>query len=266
MQVTYALLASFYAYAFNEEDFKYEVSPHLAIAFGGGKIHNNTLRRLQKWSPNIYIHAVYGMTELSGAITLVYPIDKNYITHETYATSGKVVPGFSIKIVDIENGHNLGPREKGEIRVKSLSTTGGYYNQSSDDIYDDNGWLKTGDIGYYDEKYNLYIVDRIKEMFKYKSWHIVPSVLEAILEEHPAVKECVVFGINHDTDGELPTAAIVLKENYRNIKAEDIIKFVDERVDDRQKLRGGVIFVDHLPRTPSGKIVRRKARELFQTK
>lgn len=232
--------------------------------FGGGKIDYNVLRKIQKQLPNHYVELAYGMTELAGCITSLDPVlDKNLIIKETFATSGRVLPGVTLKVVDVDTGRKLGFYERGELLVKSSTVTRGYYNQSSDGIYDDDGWLKTGDIVYYDENYCFYIVDRIKEMFKYKSWHIVPAVLETVIQEHPAVRDCVVFGIPHETDGDLPTAVIILKDNYGNIKEEEIIKFVDERVDERQKLRGGIKFTDDLPRTPSGKIMRREVRKLF---
>lgn len=168
-----------------------------------------------------------------------------------------------LQIVDLKTGKTLGANQEGEIRVKISSVTNGYQNQTSDDILDADGWLKTGDVGYYDDNYCVYIIDRIKEMFKYQSWHIVPASIEAIIKEHPAVHESVVVGIPHGTDGDVPTAVIVLKKDMSNVTSKEIQKFVEEKVDDRQRLRGGVKFVASVPKTPTGKIIRRLVKDMI---
>ena len=97
-------------------------------------------------------------------------------------------------------------------------------------------------------------------MFKYQSWHIIPSSTEAVLLEHSVVKEAVVFGLPHDEDGEVPAACLVLKQGG-TIGEQEIDKFLRERVADRKRLRGGVTFVKTLPQTPTGKIERRQIRD-----
>lgn len=265
--MTYAFLATSYAYCFKEDHFKYDLLPELAIVISGGKVSYKLLKKLKGWLPNNYIESTYGMTELSGCTTIFHPVlDKNIVINSKWASSGKPIPGFTLRIADLDNGQSLGANKKGEIRIKSVACTSGYYGVPSADIYDENGWLKTGDIGYYDENYSFYVVDRIKEMFKYKSWHIVPAVLETIILEYPAVRECTVFGAPHETDGDLPTAAIILEENCNDVKEEDIIKFVNMQVSDKQKLRGGVKFVQEFPRTSSGKILKGEIRNLLISK
>lgn len=170
---------------------------------------------------------------------------------------------FIFEVVDLKTGKKVGANQEGELRIKFSSITKGYYNQASDDIFDEDGWLKTGDVGYYDDNYCVFIYDRIKEMFKYQSWHIIPASIEAILDEHPAVHESVVVGIPHETDGDLPTAVIVLQKDVPNVTQQEIEKFVEKNVDDRQRLRGGVKFVDSMPKTPTGKIIRRLVRQMI---
>lgn len=139
----------------------------------------------------------------------------------------------------------------------------GYYKMDSSDAWDSDGWLKTGDVAYFDENFCLYIVDRIKEMLKFQSWHVAPAVLENVLLQHPAIKLAVVLGIPNEDDGEHPMALVVLdEESVVKVTPEDIENYVAERVHDRQKLRGGVKIVDHLITTPTGKIKRHHLRNL----
>ena len=138
----------------------------------------------------------------------------------------------------------------------------GYYKQDSSSTWDSNGWLKTGDIVYYDEDRFFYIVDRIKEMLKYRSWHVAPAVLEMVIDQHPDVKSSIVIGVPHPEDGDHPCACVILNEDAE-VTAEEIIKFVEERVDDRQRLRGGVKFIKNVPTTPTGKVRRKDLRDMI---
>jgi 4-coumarate--CoA ligase len=136
----------------------------------------------------------------------------------------------------------------------------GYHNLDSSECFDRDGFLKSGDLGYYDEDKCLYVVGRVKEMFKYLSWHIVPSSIEGVIMEHPAVKEVVVVGVPREEEGHVPAACVVLNEGC-SARKEEIETFVAERVTDREQLRGGVVFAKELPRTPTGKVVRKEAQE-----
>lgn len=130
-------------------------------------------------------------------------------------------------------------------------------------MWDTNGWLKTGDIAYFDEDGYFYIVDRIKEMLKFQSFHVTPAAIEGILLGHPSIAGAVVIGIPHIEDGDHPAAAIVLKNPKDNITPAEIVKFVEERADDRQRLRGGVRIIPKLPITATGKIRRSDVKKLF---
>lgn len=156
----------------------------------------------------------------------------------------------------------LGPNQKGEIRINTPCVFQKYYRADCSDVFDKDGFVKTGDVGYYDEDGCVYVVDRIKEMFKYKSWHIVPSQIEKALNEHPAIKEAAVFGVPAGDDGDVPAACIVLNDGYK-ITKEELEKFVAKNVSDREKLRGGILFVSSLPKTPSGKFLRKDIKDSF---
>lgn len=133
----------------------------------------------------------------------------------------------------------------------------GYYKMDSSDAWDSDGFLKTGDIAYYDEDHFFFIVDRIKELLKYQKWHISPVKLEAILLTHPTVLACIVIGIPHQVDGDHPMGVVVLKESaVGTVKEEELQKFVDDQVGHHQKLRAGVKFIKKFPVTVTGKISR----------
>ena len=163
-------------------------------------------------------------------------------------------------MVDTDTEKTVGFNQPGELRVKSTFVMNGYYNKYCSDTFDEDGWLKTGDIVYYDEDFCFYVVDRIKEAFKYQGWFIAPTVLENELMNHPAVKIAVVVGIPKD-DGHHPMGLVVLKDGFR-VSEEEIEKFVEERVSERQRLRAGVKFIDSVPLTVTGKVMRRKLKQM----
>lgn len=138
----------------------------------------------------------------------------------------------------------------------------GYYKMDSSSAYDSEGFIKSGDIAYYDEEDCLFVVDRIKEMFKYKGWHILPAVLEGILLTHPAVKEAAVIGIPHELDGDHPMGIVALKKGYKDVTAEDIELYVRQRVSDNQRLRAGVKIVEKIARTATSKIRRNEMKRM----
>lgn len=158
----------------------------------------------------------------------------------------------------------LGINQHGELRIKTDAAMVGYYNMDSSVAWDEDGWLRTGDIAYYDKDFCFYIVDRIKEMLKYQSWHVVPALIENIIRTHPSVKECVVFGVPHEIDGDHPAALVVLKDEApAHTVPRDILEYANNRVDERHKLRGGLMCVKRLLYTPTGKLKRKDMRDLY---
>lgn len=139
----------------------------------------------------------------------------------------------------------------------------GYYGIDSSDCWDKDGYIRTGDMLYYDEDKYFYHVDRIKEMLKYKSWHVQPNVIENVILQHPAVLKAVVVGIPHPHDGDHPMALIIIKKGYENVTEDEVTIFANERLDDRQQLRGGLRIIKNLPLTPTGKIQRMQIRNLI---
>ncbi|XP_076264000.1 luciferin 4-monooxygenase-like isoform X1 [Rhynchophorus ferrugineus] len=266
-KVTYAFLAPFHAYqmiAVGRPD-NIDTSSLSVVITGGAIFYADKIFELRELLPGTFICQAFGLTEVGGvalAFNIVRTRDR-LLLYNNPSSCGRPMPGFLYKVVNLENERTCRANEKGELRIYSEFLLNGYYRQDSSEVFDGDGWLCTGDIVYYDEDACFYIVGRIKEMLKYQSWHVPPAVLEDVIQEHPAVKQVVVVGIPHQTDGEHPLALVVLKDQYKNTDpSRDIEHFVAKRVNDTHKLRGGVKFVESFPLTPSGKIKRAYMKEM----
>ena len=193
----------------------------------------------------------YGMTELSSLSHLSY---RNAEKHKPDST-GYCLPNTLCKIIDLESKNDLKPGEKGEVCVSGPQVMKGYLGQpeATAEIIDSESWLHTGDIGYADEDGALFIVDRLKELIKYKGRQVAPAELEAVLLSHPAIADAAVIPSPDEKAGEVPIAFVVLKQSAL---PEEIIDFVAERVAAHKKIRR-VEFVDEIPKSPAGKILRR---------
>lgn len=154
---------------------------------------------------------------------------------------------------------------RGEVLIKGPTAMMGYKDnpKATSESFTD-GWYRTGDIGILDKEGHLHIVDRIKELIKYNGFQISPSELESILMHHPSVKEaCVVGRWSEEISTELPTAFVTLAapaEGSAQLQQE-IAAFVAERVAGYKKLRGGIIFLDELPKSSNGKLLKRSLKE-----
>lgn len=154
-----------------------------------------------------------------------------------------------------------------ELWVKGPNVFLGYLNNPKADAesFSEDGYYKTGDVGYEDAAGHFFITDRVKELIKYNGFQVAPAELEAIALGHPGVADVAVTGIKSGQSGtELPRAYVVPAPGYTPGKAlaDEVINYVAEKVISYKKLRGGVHFVDVIPRNPSGKILRREFKKL----
>ena len=172
---------------------------------------------------------------------------------------GPPAPSTEAKVVDIADGSMLGPNQQGEICVRGPQVMKGYLGQpgATAAMIDADGWLHTGDLGYATEHGAFVVVDRLKEMIKYKGLQIAPAELEALLLGHPSVADAAVIPLADDEAGEVPKAFIVLKDDATPAQ---IMEYVAARVAPYKKLRC-VEVIDQIPKSPSGKILRRVLRE-----
>jgi long-chain acyl-CoA synthetase len=202
----------------------------------------------------------YGLTETS-PVTHANPMDAAVLE-----SIGQVVAGTEDKIVDLETGTKTLPDgEVGEICVRGPQVMRGYWNKPQDtaDVIRD-GWFYTGDVGRRDDKGYVFIVDRKKEFIKYKGFGVGPAEVEAVLCEHPAVADAGVIGKANEEAGEIPKAFVQLRPNAQ-ATAEELIAFVKERISDYKRVRE-IEFIDKVPRTASGKILRRELAERERAK
>ena len=196
----------------------------------------------------------YGMTELSPVTHATPPGD--FVP----GSVGVAIPNTETRIVDPATGEDLGLDEDGEVWVRGPQVMKGYLNneEATRATIDDEGWLHTGDIGHVNADGHLFVVDRLKELIKYKGFQVPPAELEALLLTHPAVADAAVIGVPDEEAGEIPAAFVVLKPGA-DATAPDIQGFVADRVASYKQIRR-LTFVDQIPKSPSGKILRRLLR------
>jgi acyl-CoA synthetase (AMP-forming)/AMP-acid ligase II len=193
----------------------------------------------------------YGLTETSPAAN-ANPLDSVKLE-----SCGPPVADTFEKIVSLDTGEELSAGEAGELVVKGPQVMKGYWKrpEETSECLSEDGWLRTGDIGHLDEDGYLYLLERKKEMIKYKGYQVAPAELEAVLFEHPAVLDAAVIPKPHLEGGEIPKAFIVLREGFQ-ASPEELMAFVAERVAPYKKIRE-VEYLTEIPKTASGKILRR---------
>jgi len=201
----------------------------------------------------------YGMTELS-------PV--SHLTPTGWFRPGSVgitAPNTQTLIVDSVTGADLDTGEEGEVWVRGPQVMKGYLNnsQATAATLDADGWLHTGDLGYIDADGHLYIVDRLKELIKYKGFQVPPAELEAVLLRHSDVADAAVIGLPDEEAGEVPVGYVVLRPGAA-ASAEDIMRFVAGEVANYKQIRR-LEVIDAIPKSAAGKILRRELRDSAST-
>jgi acyl-CoA synthetase (AMP-forming)/AMP-acid ligase II len=234
----------------------YDLS-HLKRVHSGGAPLAASVARDCAERLNVHLRYGYGQTEVS-------PLSHMSAEEDTEAGAGSVgycLPGTECKVMDYVSGRELGPHEQGELWTRGPQVMKGYLNEpaATAAAIDPDGWLHTGDIGYADEAGHFYIVDRLKELIKFKGLQVAPAELEALLLSHPAIADAAVIPFPDEEAGEIPKAFVVLKAEADD---EEILSFVAERVAPHKKIRR-LERIEQIPRSPAGKILRRElvARE-----
>ncbi|XP_076882097.1 4-coumarate--CoA ligase-like 1 [Bidens hawaiensis] len=205
--------------------------------------------------PQIEIQEAYGMTEHS-CITLTHG---HHIAKKR--SVGCILPNLEVKFIDPDTGCSLPASTHGEVCVRSQCVMKGYYKNEVEtaQTIDEHGWLHTGDIGYIDDEGDVFIVDRLKELIKYKGFQVAPAELEGILLGHPSVEDAAVVGLPDKEAGEIPGANVVMSKDAQESE-EDMMKYVADNVAHYKKVRV-LHFVDEIPKSPSGKIMRRLIKQ-----
>lgn len=203
----------------------------------------------------------YGMTETS-PVTHVVPIDRPELDRSSV---GILLANTEARLVDAESGEDLsvpgeGPSEPGELLIRGPQVMKGYLNRpdATAEMLDAEGWLRTGDVATVTADGVFRIVDRLKELIKYKGYQVAPAVLEAVLLEHPAIADAAVIGARDEDGQEVPKAFVVLQAGA-DLDAEAVMSHVAERVAPHEKVRQ-VEFIEQIPKSASGKILRKELR------
>ncbi|XP_011157991.1 probable 4-coumarate--CoA ligase 3 [Solenopsis invicta] len=235
---------------------------HMMISGAAPLAQTDVDRFYEKYNidPKVFkFHQGYGLTESSPVCFLEHG--------KKYSSIGQNVASCQVRLVDPTSQENVSiPGQTGELWVKGPHIMKGYLDDevSTKNTITEDGWLKTGDVAYFDEDFDFYITDRLKELIKVKGFQVPPAELEAVLRTHPDVEEAAVIGIPHERHGEVPKAFVVVSKGKK--PTEDEIKnFVKGKVSDYKQLKGGVTFVDDIPKNASGKIIRSKLKQGYKS-
>ncbi|KAF5203663.1 4-coumarate--CoA ligase [Thalictrum thalictroides] len=222
-----------------------------------GKELEDTLRAKL---PNAKLGQGYGMTEAGPVLSMCLAFAKEPYEIKS-GSCGTVVRNAEMKIVDPETGASLPRNQSGEICIRGSQIMKGYLNdpEATANTIDIDGWLHTGDVGYIDDDDELFIVDRLKELIKYKGFQVAPAELEALLINHPNISDAAVVPMKDDAAGEVPVAFVV-KSNGAKISEEDIKQYISKQVVFYKRI-SKVFFQETIPKAPSGKILRKELRK-----
>lgn len=206
------------------------------------------------------VKQAYGMTETSPLVL------HDRLKIGDPQSAGILVPNIVVRLIDPATGDDCNPGDRGEMIVKGPNVMIGYLNneKATNDTIDKDGWLHTGDIALWKEE-QFFIVDRIKELIKFKGFQVAPAELENHLLAYPGILDAAVIGIPDEEAGELPRGYVVAKSGVQ-LNVEDIVKFVNSRVGATKRIRGGVVIVDNIPKNASGKILRREIKRIYGIK
>lgn len=233
---------------------KYDLGSLRLLGSGGAPLGKEVSESFTARFPGIEVIQGYGLTETGGAATRMVEPEET----ERYGSVGKLSENLEAKIVDPTSGEALPPNQQGELWLRGPTIMRGYVGdgEATAGTLDQDGWLKTGDLCYFDSDGFLYIVDRLKELIKYKAYQVPPAELEHLLQGHPEIADAAVVPYPDEEAGEIPMAFIVRKPES-NITAQQVMEFIAKQVSPYKKIRR-VAFINAIPKSPAGKILRRE--------
>uniref|UniRef100_A0A2P2JY72 Uncharacterized protein n=1 Tax=Rhizophora mucronata TaxID=61149 RepID=A0A2P2JY72_RHIMU len=240
---------------------KYDLSSLLMLGCGGAPLGKDIAQRFREKFPHVEIAQGYGLTETSGGAARTLGPEET----KQYGTVGRLAENMEAKIVDPVTGEHLPPGQRGELWLRGPTVMKGYAGDemATAETLDSDGWLKTGDLCYFDSEGLLYIVDRLKELIKYKAYQVPPAELEQLLQANPNIADAAVIPYPDEDAGQIPMAYVVRKPGS-NITAAEVMDFIARQVAPYKKIRQ-VAFINSIPKNPSGKILRRELVNLSRS-
>ncbi|XP_045803451.1 4-coumarate--CoA ligase-like 9 [Trifolium pratense] len=249
------------AFAKSELVKKYDLSSIRLLGSGGAPLGKEVAESFKTKFPNVEIVQGYGLTESGGGAARMIGFDEA----KHYGSVGRLAENMEAKIVDPVTGEALSPGQKGELWLRGPTIMKGYVgdDKATVETLDSEGWLKTGDLCYFDSDGFLFIVDRLKELIKYKAYQVPPAELEHILHTNPEIADAAVIPYPDEDAGQIPMAFVVRKPGS-NITAAQVMEYVAKQVAPYKKIRR-VSFVNSIPKSPAGKILRRELVDIALT-
>jgi long-chain acyl-CoA synthetase len=234
----------------DENTSRYDLSSLKEIFYDGANLIDGiATKAVQKFSLK-HIRQVAGQSEIGWVA-----ICPRSLSQPESKSVGLPAPGLEIKITELDTGRTVGPMKIGEIRIKSKHSTKGYLNRPkklTENLYDKDGFVKTGDAGYYDDKGFLYHVDRVCWLIRCAGNVLIASHLEAIIRGHDSVSEAVVIPVDSEKFGQLPKAFITVKKNCC-VNEQEIIEYLNDKIEGSYKNHIRVTVLDQMPISPNGR-------------
>ncbi|KAG5227774.1 Ca4CL [Salix suchowensis] len=239
---------------------KHDLSSVRMLKSGGAPLGKELEDTVRAKFPQARLGQGYGMTEAGPVLAMCLAFAKEPFDIKPGAC-GTVVRNAEMKIVDPETGASLPRNQPGEICIRGDQIMKGYLNdpEATSRTIDKQGWLHTGDIGFIDDDDELFIVDRLKELIKYKGFQVAPAELEALLLSHPEISDAAVVGMKDEDAGEVPVAFAVKSEKSQ-VTEDEIKQYISKQVIFYKRIKR-VFFIEAIPKAPSGKILRKNLRE-----
>ncbi|XP_006659822.2 4-coumarate--CoA ligase-like 3 [Oryza brachyantha] len=228
-----------------------EVASLVQVSCGAAPTRATLIHEFLQAFPRLDFIQGYGMTESTAVGTRGFNTNK----HKNYTSVGLLAPNMHAKIIHLESGTCLPPGSSGELWLHGPGIMKGYLNGDDDASTRKDGWLRTGDIAYFDSDGYLYIVGRLKDTIKYKGFQIAPGDLEEVLIHHPEILDVAVASAEDEEAGEIPVAFVVRKSES-SLSCMQVMEYVAKQVASYKRVRK-VIFVEAIPKSAAGKVLRR---------
>lgn len=228
------------------------------VLSSGAPLSKALFKKFKERFPRVQLPQAYGLTETTAGVSRMVGPNES----QKFGASGRLVTYCQAKIVDVETGMGLPPFKQGELWVRGPLVMKGYVGdpKATSTILDSEGWLRTGDICYFDREGFLYVVDRLKELIKYKGYQVAPVELENLLQTHPDIVDVAVVPYPDEEAGQVPMAFVV-RRPVSIVDESNIKDFVARQVAPYKKIRR-VSFINSIPKNASGKVLRRELIKL----